>query len=113
MVLHVPGNTCTSGAYDKPRLLELAGMVRTAFPRGLVLKVKGLVAEGDKVAAEVESTGIHVSGRPYANQYHFLITIRDGRVLECREYLDTELVTDVICNGHRPPSRDEQCVSTE
>ena len=33
MVLHVPGNTCTSGTYDKARLLELAGMVRTAFPR--------------------------------------------------------------------------------
>ena len=107
MVLHVPGNTLTSGTYDKARLLELAGMVGSAFPDGLALTVSGMVAEGDKVAAEVESRGVHISGKPYRNQYHFLITVRDGRILESREYMDTELVTDVICGGSRPAPRDE------
>ena len=31
-----------------------------------------------------------------------LITVRDGRIFECREYMDTEHVTDVICGGKRP-----------
>ena len=102
MMLYVAGNTLTSGSYDKARLLELASLVGHAFPQGLVLTVTGMVAEGDKVAAEVESRGTHVSGKSYRNHYHFLITVRDGRIVESREYMDTELVTDVICGGERP-----------
>ena len=102
MMLYVAGNTLTSGSYDKARLIELAGLVVDVFPTGLVLRVTGMVAEGDRVAAEVESRGIHVSGKQYQNNYHFLITVRDGRIFECREYMDTEHVTDVICGGKRP-----------
>jgi ketosteroid isomerase-like protein len=102
MALHVAGNTLTSGRYDKTRLIELAGMVGTAFPHGLTIAVRGMVAEGEKVAVEAESHGVHVSGKPYHNRYHFLITVRDGRILESREYMDTELVTDVVCGGQRP-----------
>ena len=102
MTLHVSGNTLTSGSYSKTQLAELAGLVVNVFPTGLTLKVTGMVAEGDRVAAEVESRGAHVSGKQYQNNYHFLITIRDGRIFECREYMDTEHVTDVICGGKRP-----------
>ena len=103
MMLYVAGNTLTSGSYDKARLIELAGLVGQAFPQGLVLSVTGMLAEGDKVAAQVESRGMHVSGKHYRNQYHFLVTVRDGKIFESREYMDTEHVTDVICGGQRPP----------
>ncbi len=102
MTLHVSGNTLTSGTYCKAQLAELAGLVVNVFPTGLELTVTGMVAEGDKVAAEVESRGVHVSGQQYHNNYHFLITVRDDRIVECREYMDTEHVTDVICGGKRP-----------
>ena len=75
MTLHVSGNTLTSGSYSKAQLAELAGLVVDVFPTGLTLKVTGMVAEGDRVAAEVESRGIHVSGKRYQNNYHFLITV--------------------------------------
>ena len=55
MTLHVSGNTLTSGSYSKTQLAELAGRVVDVFPTGLTLKVTGMVAEGDRVAAEVES----------------------------------------------------------
>ena len=102
MRLFVPGNNCTSGTYDKNQLVEMARMVGSAFPQGLELTVLGMIAEGDKVAAQVESRGTHISGKPYNNQYHFLITVRDGKIVENREYMDTELVTEVICGGNRP-----------
>jgi len=59
---------------------------------GLKMTVKGLIAEGDKVAVEVESYGELQNGRVYNNEYHFSITIRDGKISEVREYLDTQHV---------------------
>ena len=102
MTLHVPGNTLISGRFNKTQLAEFASRVLDAFPKGLVFTVTGMVAEGDKVAVQAESQGVHVSGKPYRNQYHFLITVRDGKIFESREYMDTEHVTDVICGGVRP-----------
>ena len=50
--------------------------------------ILSMIAEGDKVAIELESEGT-MGGRPYANRYHNLITVRDGRVAELKEYFDT------------------------
>jgi ketosteroid isomerase-like protein len=47
---------------------------------------------GDKVAVEVESYGELKNGRVYKQEYHPLITIRDGRISAVREYLDTQHV---------------------
>ena len=99
MCLRVPGNTCTSVIYTKAQLGELGRHVPEIFPQGLRFIVHGMVAEGDCVAVEAESSGTHVSGQPYNNHYHFLIQLRDGRIVEVREYLDTQLVNDVICGG--------------
>jgi len=101
MCLRVPGSTCTSGVYDKAQLRELGARVPEFFPGGLAFVIHGMVAENDLVAVEAESTGVHVSGKPYNNRYHFLIRLRGGRISEVREYLDTEMVQDVICGGAR------------
>jgi ketosteroid isomerase-like protein len=50
--------------------------------------IRSMISEGEKVALEVESEGT-LAGRPYANRYHNLITVRDGRVAELKEYFDT------------------------
>ena len=89
MTLHVSGNTLTSGTYSKAQLAELAGLVVNVFPAGLVLTVTGMVAEGDTVAVQVESTGELHNGRSYHNQYHTLMRFRDGQIAEVREYQDT------------------------
>ena len=31
-----------------------------------------------------------------------LFTLRDGKVVQLKEYMDTELATDVLCGGQRP-----------
>jgi ketosteroid isomerase-like protein len=70
-----------------------------AFPKGLQFEIKTLTAEEDRVAIEVESRGMHVSGRPYHNEYHFLMRIRDGRIVEFKEYLDTLHANEVLLGG--------------
>jgi uncharacterized protein len=51
--------------------------------------VEGMVAEGDKVAAEVVITGRSAKGLDYKNHYHFLFTLRGGKIVAVKEYVDT------------------------
>jgi uncharacterized protein len=71
------------------------------FPQGIRFTIQAMTAEGERVAVEAESEGMHVSGRLYSNQYHFLFRFREGKVVEFKEYMDTERVTDILCGGQR------------
>jgi uncharacterized protein len=88
----------------KPELLQAAGnhtkeQIARVFYRmvgqmkdGLKINVTRLVAEGEQVVAEMEGHGELQNGRVYNNQYLTLLTIRDGKIREVREYLDTQHV---------------------
>jgi ketosteroid isomerase-like protein len=95
----VMGTTPISGVYTKQQMLAAAGAIFAPFPEGLRCKVVGVVAEGDKVAVEVESQGLHESGAVYRQYYHWIMRFRDGLLIETKEYLDTALVIDVLCGG--------------
>jgi len=99
--VHTMGNTIISGVFDKAHVAAAAHRVLDAFPNGIKFKLKTLTAESDRVAIEAESYGMHVSGKPYANQYHFLMRLRDGKIIEFKEYMDTEMVTDILCGGQK------------
>jgi uncharacterized protein len=58
------------------------------------MTMKAITAEADRIALEAESDADLVNGKHYHNYYHFLFVIRDGRVTEAREYLDTKNVAD-------------------
>jgi uncharacterized protein (TIGR02246 family) len=61
-----------------------------------------MTAEDDRVAATGHSESVHASGRLYNNHYHFLFIIRDGKILESREYMDTLHMTDVFFDDAKP-----------
>lgn len=96
------GQTLISGRFYKPQIEQAAGQVFGAFPEGIRFEIHNITAEGDRVAVEAESFAMHVSGKPYNNKYHFLMKFRDGKLLQFKEYMDTEMVTDVLCGGQRP-----------
>jgi ketosteroid isomerase-like protein len=62
------------------------GMLLTANPRSV--KIIGIIAEGDTVAAEVRSE-MHFGDRVYANEYHDLFVLKNGQIIHGREYFDT------------------------
>ena len=97
------GGTLISGQTGKAQIATFAGGIFEVFPGGLKFTVHDMVAEGNKVAVEAESEGEHVSGQTYNNEYHFLFEFRDGKLIKLKEYMDTELGTDVLCGGQRPP----------
>jgi hypothetical protein len=98
------GNTLISGKYSKAQIRDAAGGIFQVFPKGIRFVIKAVTAEGERVAVEAESEGLHVSGKLYSNQYHFLFRFRDGKIAEFKEYMDTERVTDILCAGQRRPS---------
>lgn len=85
----VPGDLPFSGTKTKQEYLQVVGGIQQGFPDGLQLKVTSLMSEGSKVAAEVESYGVHANGKTYTNKYHFLITIVGGKLVSVKEYMDT------------------------
>lgn len=55
-----------------------------------------LTAEDDRVAAEAESHAVSKStGRTYHNHYIWLMTFREGKIAQFREYQDTLHAFDV------------------
>ena len=98
------GRTLISGKFSKEQIRGAAGAIFDVFPKGIRFTVKAMTAEGERVAVEAESEGLHVSGKVYNNEYHFLFRFRDGKIIEYKEYMDTERVTDILCGGQRPPA---------
>lgn len=95
----VMGTTPISGTYTKQQLLAAAAAIFAPFPTGKPAKVIGIVAEGDTVAVEIDSPALHESGQMYHQQLHWVLKFRDGKLTQTKEYLDTQLVIDVLCGG--------------
>ncbi|MFK8049570.1 MAG: nuclear transport factor 2 family protein [Halioglobus sp.] len=97
------GGTLISGTFSKEDISNSVKGIFDVFPKGIRFSIDDMVAEGNKVAVEAKSEGEHVSGQTYRNEYHFLFEFLDGKLVKLKEYMDTELVTDVLCGGQRPP----------
>ncbi len=104
-VVWTSGRTLISGTFGKQQIRDSSGRIFDAFPEGLVFTIHAMTAEGEKVAVEAESRGRHASGAIYNNLYHFLFEFRDGMLVKLKEYMDTELVTEILCAGQRPATR--------
>lgn len=78
------------GRMDREGLGQVYGNgIGTVLAQPLQLKVVGVTAEGERVAIEVESRSVNKAGMVYNNRYHFLFVVRDGQIVEGREYLDS------------------------
>lgn len=87
-----PEQLPAAGTHSKEQMARLFQNMVGQLPNGIKMTVKSAIAEGDKVALEAESYGELRNGRVYNQEYHFLLTIRDGRISSVREYLDTQHV---------------------
>lgn len=80
-----------SGTNAKQDLGALLRQVKPLYTTGaLTITPTAMTVEGDRVAVEATSHAELVAGGVYANEYHFLIELSDGRVRRVREYSDTQ-----------------------
>jgi ketosteroid isomerase-like protein len=95
----VGGSLPFSGTYNREQAMRGVAALRDTFPRGLEFTLRGSTEQGERLALEVESRGVHVSGRPYHNQYHYLLVIRGGKIQAIREYFDTLQAQQILVVG--------------
>lgn len=77
-----------SGVQGKQELREAFKQLG-ALMRSFSSKVVTMTAEADRVSVEVEAQAETASGSLYQNQYHFMFVVRDGKIRESREYVDS------------------------
>lgn len=95
----IPGSTKYSRTYDGIRdLLEglfgpLSKQMATTGPYEIV----NLIAEGDFVVAQLNSTGnTTTSGASYNNTHCMVIHFEAGLIVDVTQYCDTELITSAL-----------------
>jgi ketosteroid isomerase-like protein len=92
------GTTRFSGTYTgKQALLEqLLGPLFGQLKAGIFPTIENLIAEADIVVAQTTGTAETRDGVPYNNSYCQVMRIRDGKIVEVKEYFDTQLTTSVF-----------------
>lgn len=89
-----------SGSYPRDQFAELVRGAKVAYKTGaLPITPSSMVAEGNRVAVEAESYAEMLNGAVYNNLYHFLFTLRDGRITSVKEYMDTLHAKQVFFDG--------------
>jgi uncharacterized protein len=89
-----------SGPYTAAGLAPLLVGANAGYKAGaLRITPTGMIAEGDKVAVEANGYAELLDGRVYDCQYHFLITVRGGKVGDVKEYMDTAHARDIFFGG--------------
>ena len=99
LAYYVVGDWPLGGHFDRQYMENNCGDIFTVFPKGLDFKAERIVAEGDWVCLEMRSEGEHLSGRNYSNHYSYWFEIKDGKIVQLKEWLDTIKANDVLCGS--------------
>ncbi len=68
-------------------------------PGSVSLEITGMITEGDQVVLEWTSRARTRAGRAYENGCIGVFTVRDGRIQDVREYMDTLYASEVAFPG--------------
>ena len=98
-IIWTAGENEIGGTRTKKEIIDFAQGILEAFPNGIEFKITGITAENERVAVEVQGNAIHISGKPYKNFYHFLLKIKDEKIIELKEYMDTQLAAKILLDN--------------
>ena len=86
-----------SGRYSRDNFVQLADSARVNYRSGALQILPGVMtAEDDRVSVVASGHAELSDGRTYCPDYHFLFTVSDNRIVEVREYMDTQHARDVF-----------------
>ena len=100
---HLPGSTAWSRTYRGKKAVyeELFKPLYEQFDGPYKATLDRLTAEGDYVVAEYRGRVRTKAGKAYNNTYCWVCRLSDGKLSEVTEYMDTQLVVEVL----DPPRR--------
>ncbi len=70
---------------------------------GVVLKVKGVIVQGEQAVVEMESLSTARNGKPFNNSYCWVVRFENGIIVEVRAYVDSALVQRLIDENEVQP----------
>jgi uncharacterized protein len=91
----ITGNSLASGTYHGRAELnaKVLGPFGARFSqsqdRFRPRKINGIYADGDTVVAHLDASGTANDGRPYANAYVWILTMRDGKAIQVTAFFDS------------------------
>ncbi len=94
----VSGHNSWSGTFtgkDSVRR-DLLGPLGEQFAGTYTSTASRFVAEDDVVVVETQGRVATKAGPPYDNKYCFVFRLEGGRIREITEYMDTQLVAEVL-----------------
>ncbi|MDB6062573.1 MAG: hypothetical protein JWM78_2676 [Verrucomicrobiaceae bacterium] len=77
-----------AGFFGQTAILQLDGPI--------TMEIGDITAEGDKVWFEAQSSARLKSGEDYENTYVFFVRLREGKIIEYKEFVDTYYVNRLI-----------------
>ena len=90
--------------YDKASYFsDFLGTVGALLPDGIVVNPREVIAQGARVAVTVSGEGQGPYG-PYNNEYVFVFTFKNGKIVELREYLSDVLVLESLYGASIVPN---------
>lgn len=94
IVYELKGTTPVSGVYRglEEMVNDFFVPWRRQIDGELVVHVDALIAEGDKVVVLAHGEAMTIHKLRYDNSYAFVFSLRDGKITEVVEYLDTAMV---------------------
>jgi uncharacterized protein len=82
-------------------LTLMMNVVFELFTNGIKPTVHRLIAEGDSVVGQVTAEAETKNGQAYHQCYCHVFNLRDGKIVEVTEYLDTALCNAVLAGIRR------------
>ena len=92
------GTTSWSGVYQGKDVVrqKLMAPLFSQFADEYTNTAQRFIAEDDFVVVECRGKVMTKLGKPYNNTYCYVCRFADGKLVELTEYLDTQLVVDVL-----------------
>lgn len=79
-------------------LNDLWKNVRETIKQPFKVEVHRIIGEGENVVVEMTGQNATTTDRSYKNNYCWVCRVKDGKLYEINEYMDTELVTKAFSN---------------
>jgi ketosteroid isomerase-like protein len=90
------GDSVMAGTRIFQDIMGVAGMFGILLQDGIRFDIISMTAEENRVSVEAEGHAKLKDGTPYNNNYHFLLTMKDGKIIRMKEYFCTNLVNKVL-----------------
>jgi ketosteroid isomerase-like protein len=101
-IIGKPHHYPPGGSKTKEEVADIFRFLDANLPNWFVMKLQNVIAENDRVAVEWESHAITKDGRTYANNFSFIFVVKDGKIVQVREYCDLRHVNEVLITSDNP-----------